>query len=144
MPALHIGILVLMAVAVVLTLLSPFVGWGIRRWHRVPDQDLVRIPTGARNALWLSALLWVMSVSILLPNLLPRKISVEVPSALGIALLFPILAGIMTLGAAVYAVRIWAKQQGRSTVRVLYSVAVVAFFLFLWQLSVWNLLGWNY
>jgi hypothetical protein len=33
---------------------------------------------------------------------------------------------------------------GRRLTRVLYSSTVLAFITFLWQLSVWNLLGWRF
>ncbi|MBT8397966.1 MAG: beta-lactamase family protein, partial [Gemmatimonadetes bacterium] len=143
-PAPHLVIFILAIATTLLALLSPILGWIIRKWHKVPSHELVRIPGGARATLWFTALLFVVAAFLIGPNLTPSKLSVEVPGLLGMGFLFPILAGLMTLGAAVYAGRIWAKRQGRFTVRVFYSVAVLAYILFLWQLYVWNFLGWNY
>jgi hypothetical protein len=44
----------------------------------------------------------------------------------------------------VYGLLIWKRGRGRFLGRCAYSLVVVAFFVFLWQLSVWNLLGFKY
>jgi len=63
---------------------------------------------------------------------------------MGFFFLLPILAAFPSVGSLAYAIRLWVKGEGRPTVRVLYSLAAVVFCAFLWQLNVWNLLGWKY
>ena len=140
----HIPLLILAIVTIVVTLLSPVIGWGSRRWYGVHAEDLSRLPVHARRSLWLAAAMFGVGVSSIFVILQTGSLSREVPWSLGLALLIPILAVVPTLGSAVFAVRMWGRGEGRPAVRVLYSVAVVSFTLILWQLSVWNLLGWKY
>jgi hypothetical protein len=105
---------------------------------------MARIPGRARLAIWIAALLFAVAVVSIVAMVAGGEIAVEVPSALWVVLLIPILAGVSTLVSLLYAVRIWRKGEGRRTARVLYTLAAVVFCLFLWQMSVWNLLGWNY
>jgi CubicO group peptidase (beta-lactamase class C family) len=141
------GFLVLMAavLTVAITLLSPFGGWAVRRWHGVRAIEVVRMPGTARLAIRLTAILFALGLIALLFVLRdPTVIAVEVPAGLGVALLFPMLATIPTLGSALFAVQLWRRRQGRATVRVLYTLGAMAFCLFVWQLAIWNLLGWQY
>ena len=73
-----------------------------------------------------------------------NQIAIAVPTALSVLLAFPIVAGLLTLVAAYFAILLWRHGEGRRTGRVLYSVAVISFGLFVWQLHVWNLLGWRF
>ncbi|MCJ7627996.1 MAG: hypothetical protein MUO50_06355, partial [Longimicrobiales bacterium] len=143
-PGLHLPIVIFAALAIVLTLLSPFIGWAVRRWFRVPAGELVRISKGARLTIWLAALLFAIGASLILLTIANEGVAVELPGGLGLIFLIPVLAAVPTLASLVFSVGMWRKGDGRPTVRVFYSVAVVAFCIFLWQLNVWNLLGWNY
>lgn len=143
-PGLHFPILILSVVTIVVTLLSPLIGWGIRRWFGVPARDLVRIPKRARVTIWLAALLFAAAAALIGMKVMTDQIAVELPKGLGPIFLIPILAAVPSLGSLFCAIRMWMRGEGRLTVRVLYSVATVTFCLLLWQLNVWNLLGWNY
>lgn len=59
------------------------------------------------------------------------------------ALLLPVLAGLLTLGAVVVAVRHWREHTGTRGARLRYSGVVAASIVFLWSLHMWNLLGWR-
>ncbi|MFH1763561.1 MAG: serine hydrolase domain-containing protein [Gemmatimonadota bacterium] len=143
-PGLHLPIAIFAGLAILLTLLSPFIGWAVRRWFRVPAGELVRISRGARYTIWLAALLFAVGTCLLILNVANEGIAVELLGGLGLIFLIPVLAAVPTLASLLFAVGMWKKGEGRLTVRVFYSLAVVAFCLFLWQLNVWNLLGWNY
>lgn len=143
-PGVHVPIFILAVLTILITLLSPFLGWAIRKWHRIPKDTLNRIPGPARLTLWLAAFLFVLGLGLAAPQLVTGKIATEVAPILGFAFLLPILASVLTLGTVFFSLRSWIKSQGRLTVRVLYSVASISLCLFVWQLSVWNLLGWHY
>ena len=64
-------------------------------------------------------------------------------TGLKIALALPVLAGLLALGAAVFAARHWKTGAGTRGARLRYSSAVVIALLFAWSLSQWNLLGWR-
>lgn len=143
-PGLHVPILILAVISIFLTLPAPFLGWAVRKWHRIPKDGLNRIPGRARLTLWLAAFLFVAGLGLAAPSLVTGKIATEIPGSLGFALLLPVLASVLSVGALLFSLSIWMKSQGRLTVRVLYSVASISLCLFAWQLSVWNLLGWYY
>lgn len=143
-PRLHFFILAFALISIALTLVSPILGWIIRRWHNVPTQSMVRIPGVARFSLWVAALLFGVAAVLLLTRVANEGIAVALPSGLWFIFLLPILAAIPTLASLVFAVGIWRRGEGRFTVRVLYSFAAVSFCFLLWQMSVWNWLGWNY
>jgi CubicO group peptidase (beta-lactamase class C family) len=139
------AVLFILAIAtIVLTLLSPLVGWVVRRWYGVAAGDLVRIGRGARLALWVASLLFGVGLLLIAARVASSNIAVELPPELGIIFLLPVLAIVPTLASVLFAFRIWTKAEGRLTVRVLYTAAVLVFCLFLGQLYVWNMLGWNY
>ena len=143
-PALHVPILILAIATVTLTLFSPLAGGGIRRWFGVQAGDLVQIPRAARATLWFAAFFFAMGMILIGANVMNDSVAVEMPKGMGFFFLMPVLAAVPTLGSVFYAIRLWVKGEGRPTVRVLYSVAAISFCVFLWQLNVWNLLGWNY
>jgi CubicO group peptidase (beta-lactamase class C family) len=138
-----IGLLFFVTAAVIL--LSPFVGWAARRWYGVRAHDLARIPGVARLVSWTAAALFAVGVASLVFILRdPTIIAVAVPGSLWVALLIPVVALLPTLAWVALAVQLWRKGWGRRTVRILYSLAAVVFCFFVWQLTVWNLLGWRY
>jgi hypothetical protein len=120
-------------------------GWGARRWYGVRGAELVRIPPGARLVLRLAAasfLVFALGMVTVLAD--PTAIAVEIPVGLPLVLVFPLLGVAFTAAAFLYAVRILGRGEGRATVRVAYSLAVLSFLTLLWQLGTWNLLGWQY
>jgi hypothetical protein len=143
-PGLNLPLLVLAGVCMALTLIFPFVGWAIRRWHGVSTDDMVRVAKGARRAAWLAALLFGVAVVLILALVATPNIAVAMPPGLGIIFLLPILAIVPTAAMVLFTFRMWTRGEGRPTVRVLYTIATVSFCLFLWQLHTWNLLGWHY
>jgi len=63
---------------------------------------------------------------------------------LQIALALPVIAGLLTIGAIVVAVRHWRSGAGTLSARVTYSVVIAASLVFMWSLNMWNLLGWRF
>jgi hypothetical protein len=143
-PRVNKPLLVIAGACMVLTLIFPFLGWAIRRWHGVMPIDMVRIPAGARRAAWIASLLFGVALLLIVALVATGNVAVEVPSGLGVVFLLPILAIVPTAAMILFTYRMWRKGEGRPTVRVLYTVATVAFCTFIWQLHTWNLLGWNY
>jgi hypothetical protein len=143
-PGLNLPLLVIAGACMVLTLIFPFLGWAIRRWHGVMSIDMVRIPAGARRAAWIASLLFGVALLLIMALVASGSVAVEMPSGLGIIFLLPILAIVPTAAMILFTIRMWRKGEGRPTVRVLYTIATVAFCAYLWQLHTWNLLGWHY
>jgi len=143
-PVLHLLLFVLAAISIIVTLVSPPVGWGIRKWHGLAADDMVRVSRGARRAAWAAALLFAVATVLIFAMVATGQVAVSMPPGLGVVFLLPILAILPTLAMVIFTVRMWRQEEGRPTVRVFYSVATVAFCMFLWQLHTWNLLGWHY
>lgn len=59
------------------------------------------------------------------------------------ALLLPVLAGLLTIGAIAMAVRHWRSGAGTRGARLRYSAVIAFSIVFLWSLNTWNLLGWR-
>ncbi|MGH7444493.1 MAG: serine hydrolase domain-containing protein, partial [Longimicrobiales bacterium] len=64
-------------------------------------------------------------------------------TGLKLALLLPILAGLLTIGALIMAFRNWRDRTGTRGARLRYNTVVVAAIVFMWSLNMWNLLGWR-
>ena len=64
-------------------------------------------------------------------------------TALKAALVLPVLAGLLTIGAVVMAVRHWRDHAGTRAARLRYSAVIAFSVIFLWSLNTWNLLGWR-
>ncbi len=132
-------------VMVVGTLVAWPLGWGVRRWYGVGAAELVRIPGRARSTLRMAAgsfLAFAVGMGTVLAD--PTAIAVGVPAGLPVVLFFPILGAAFTAASFVYAVRLVGRKEGRRVVRVAYALAVLSFLTLLWQMEVWNLLGWRY
>jgi CubicO group peptidase (beta-lactamase class C family) len=143
-PSFQLLILLLAVSSIFLTLLAPLFGWVVRRWYKVPARDLRRIPARARLSIRLAGTLFAGFLLLLLVTGFTGAPHIEQPAMFGFTFLLPILAIVPTVASAWFAIGFWVKGKGRPAVRVFYSLAVVAFCLFIWQLNVWNLLGWNY
>lgn len=144
-PGLHLFVFVFAITMIVGTVLSWPVGWMLRRWYGVSAATLERMPAPKRLVLVSAAflfLIFLLGMAIVLSD--PNQIAIAIPTALSVLLAFPIVAGLLTLVAAYFTVLLWRRGEGRLTGRVLYSAAVVSFVLFVWQLHVWNLLGWRF
>ena len=120
-------------------------GWLARRWYGVKKEDLPRIPAKARLALRLTAavfLVFLVGIVVVVGSD-PEAIAVAIPTSLKILLALPLVGAVLTLVCVYCAVVIQQQRFGRRLTRFAYSSTVLAFVLFLWQLNVWNLLGWK-
>jgi len=120
-------------------------GWLARRWYRVKNEDLARIPAQARWALRLTAavfLAFLLGLALVVGSD-AEAIAISVPASLKILLAFPLVGAALTLACVYYAVVVQQQEFGRRLGRLAYSTTVLAFVLLLWQLNVWNLLGWK-
>jgi hypothetical protein len=61
-----------------------------------------------------------------------------------VLLALPVIAVPLLLAALYSALRAWRKGQGTWLGRGAYTLVVLAGLAFVWQLWVWNLLGWRY
>lgn len=141
-PILHLVIAFFWGVMAVGTLVAWPLGWAARKWYGVKGEELERIPRRARMMLWLAAFLFL--VGLVLSATDENFIAVEIPAHVKVLLLLPILGAGLTLLALAYAVRLYRRKEGRPANRFLYSATVISFLLLLWQLDVWNLLGWTF
>jgi CubicO group peptidase (beta-lactamase class C family) len=64
-------------------------------------------------------------------------------TGLKVAFTLPVLAVLLTLGAAAAAVRQWRGNLGTRAARLRYGATVALALVFAWSLNVWNLLGWR-
>jgi CubicO group peptidase (beta-lactamase class C family) len=144
-PFLHAAILVLAAMMMAGTVAAWPLGWLARRWYRVRSDDLPRIPTRARLALWLTAAVFLVFLlgMLVVVGSDPEAIAIAVPASLKVLLALPLVGIALTLVCVYCAVVIQQQGFGRRLGRLAYSATVLACVLFLWQLSVWNLLGWR-
>jgi len=144
-PILHAVLGITTLILILGTLAAWPLGWAVRRWFWVGKKKGARISDRARLALWLAAaayLVFVVGLFIALSD--PTSIAVRITPGLRGVLLLPFLGGACSAVALVFAlVNLWRKE-GTRTGRVLYTLSSVAFLVLLWQLSVWNLLGWRF
>lgn len=141
----HAAVLVFTLVMMGGTVAAWPLGWLARRWYGVRKEDLVRIPTKARLVLWLTSavfLVFLVGMGVVVGSD-PEAIAVAIPPALRALLALPLVGIGLTLVCVYCAVVIQQQGFGRRLGRVAYSATVLAFVLFLWQLGVWNLLGWR-
>jgi hypothetical protein len=144
-PILHYVLFALTAAFMAATLMALPWGWAARRWYGVRAEELVRFPRRARLTLWWAAfshLLFLVGLVISLAN--PNVITEEITLVLRVALLIPFLGGLLSLGSLFFALRAFQLRQGRAIARVFYSGAALFFSIFIWQLHVWNLIGWRF
>ncbi|MDP2955406.1 MAG: serine hydrolase domain-containing protein [Longimicrobiales bacterium] len=144
-PMLHLALVVFAGIMIVGTVVAWPLGWLARRWYGVKAEDLVRIPTRARLFLWLTAvvfLVFFLGLAVVMGSD-PEGIAVAVPTSLRVLLLLPLAGGGLTLVCLYCALVIQQQGFGRRLTRIAYSTTVLAFMLLLWQLNVWNALGWR-
>lgn len=145
-PGLNRILLLFAAVMIGGTVVAWPLGWLARRWYGVKKEELERIPSKARLALWITAatfLLFMVGFAVLMITD-PQGIAVAVPATVKVLLILPLLGGALTLLCLYCAVTIQQQGFGRTLARLAYSTTVLAFFTLLWQLNVWNLLGWRF
>lgn len=121
-------------------------GWLARRWYGLKTDEVERIPARARLALRVTAgvfFVFLVGFGVIMAAD-PQGIAVAVPLALKLLLLLPVAGIPLTLWCLYLALALQQKQLGRKLVRMAYSTTVLAFMVFLWQLDVWNVLGWRF
>jgi len=143
-PGLNLVVLILGLGSVGLALLLPILAWAMRWWYGIVLDDLDRIPRTARGSLTLAAILFAAGTGIVVVVMSSGDLPDSPLSVAGFGLGLLLLAVLPTLVAAVSAIRMWMKGDGRFTIRIAYTVAALSFCLFLWQLNNWNLLGWKF
>ena len=120
-------------------------GWATRRWYGLRLAPEERLPPRARMTLWTAAALFLaFFVGLVIALSDPTVIAVKITAGLRLVLLLPILAALFTAVALFFVFRIFRTGAGRRTTRVLYALTTLSFCVLVWQLHVWNLLGWRF
>jgi CubicO group peptidase (beta-lactamase class C family) len=139
-PRLHWVVLGLAVVVFVLTLLAA-AGRLARRRFGTPR------PEDALPGRWMVVLVAALNVAFLVAVGVILGSSgglLEGPlTGLKVALALPVIAALLTIGAAVTAVRHWRGGVGTRGARLRYGATVALAVLFVWSLNQWNLLGWR-
>jgi CubicO group peptidase (beta-lactamase class C family) len=144
-PTLHAVLGGLAGFMIVVTFLALPLGWITRKWYGVNPDDLERLPSRSRLSLWwASALYLAFFIGLLISLAEPDIITEEITLGLRISLLIPFVAGVFTVASVWFALQAVLKAQGRTISRFFYSAAAFSFCIFIWQLHVWNLLGWRF
>lgn len=142
---LHFTLLALVGIMIAGTVLALPWGWAARKWYGLKDEDLTRLPRKTRLSLWGAAALYLAFFVGLTASLADPGAVVEgIPPGLRITLLIPFLGALFTAASVWFGIRAFQLGQGLLITRVLYSAAALSFCAFIWQLHVWNLLGWRF
>ena len=119
--------------------------WLLRRHYRARLERDRRLPASARWLLFAAAALLIafaLGLAVVLSD--PTAIAFGVPRSLVVVLALPVLAAPLLVAAFFSAGRAWKGRQGTFVGRAAYNVAVLAGLALVWQLFVWNLLGWQF
>jgi hypothetical protein len=101
-----------------------------------------RLPLAARAVLWLgSAAFLAFFVGLGYYMRDPIEIVFGLEPGLRRVLLLPIAGMVFAAASLVAAIWIWRLRRGKLWARLAYSAVVIAFFVVVWQLAVWRLLG---
>ncbi|MEE2778009.1 MAG: serine hydrolase domain-containing protein [Acidobacteriota bacterium] len=139
---LHALLLVSSSALLVATLVLQPLGAYLRWRYHAPLEREYRVPTSARVVLWVGSLMFVVfGVSLAVEMSDPLEIIFGVTPGLRTVLALPLVAAVLALIALTFAVWLWREQQGRFLARLSYTAVVIAFFVLLWQLAIWRLLG---
>ena len=134
-PRLHIWILGLGLLVFLLTVVAAVVRLLTGRGSKgLPDRKLL-------VALASAFLLAVLSL-----GLLPLSIQSLLYDRLGgikYVLVFPVIGALLTIWAAIAAVRQWRAGTSPVMARIRFTTVVLVAILFVWSLNTWNLLGWK-
>ncbi len=72
------------------------------------------------------------------------ELAYGVTTAAKVLLVLPVLASVLTLGSALFALRLWMTGSGGLRGRLFYTAVTLASTALLWLASYWNLLGFRY
>lgn len=144
-PMLHTVLGVAALILILGTVAAWPLGWATRRWYGLRLAPEERLPSRARMTLWTAAALFLaFFVGLVIALSDPTIIAVKITAGLRVVLLLPILAALLTAAALFFVVRIFRTGAGRRTTRVLYTLTTLSMVVLVWQLHVWNLLGWRF
>lgn len=141
-PSLHRNILILGLATLLGCLLAAIIRFFIRN---TPGRPAVpaSVASGRRLLAWTAVMILVFCGAIAAIASKPGALFGDTPMSLKVALLFPVLGLLLTLGAAWAAIRQWQSGDGTFWMRLRHTGAVVILLLFFWSLNTWNLLGWR-
>jgi hypothetical protein len=74
----------------------------------------------------------------------PSAIAVRITSGLRFVLVLPLVAAVLSVAALLFGFRNHRTGAGRRTSRFFYTLSALFFCTLIWQLSVWNLMGWRF
>ena len=133
--ALHLALWALATLASLAILIGGIVA--LRRHPRSPS-----LGRGWLVGAALAQVAFMVAVVLLSGNLVTLILNGD-ETPIKIALVFPILAALFTLGALVAGVRRWRASGVPVGARLRFGGAIVILALFFWSLAEWNLLGWK-
>ncbi len=127
------------------TLVFPF----IRRFiERSSDRLLGRREPAHPIARVLASLLSLVDLAFLVGLVIvlhdPTVLLAGVPPGLSLILVLPLVGGVLTVMLLVVAFFAWRGGYWHWAARLHFSLVTMAALTFLWQLSYWNMLGWQY
>ena len=141
----HYTMLMVSIILILLTLIGGPLKYYIRKDYKREINSARKIPLSARLTSWCAALCFFLFFIIFgLGMGEPNAIVYGVPTAVKIALAFPLVATFFTVFVWYFVIMIWANKAGNVMARLSYSFFGIACTLLLWQLNYWNLLGYYY
>jgi hypothetical protein len=143
-PGFHLVILGLGIVVLIGVIGAAIVRYFGSRSNARPPADAL-VTRGRRLMLVVAVLVvgFLASVAGLASDPVKHILGNEIGS-LRASLTLPVLALLLTLGAAGVAVMQWLRGAGSLAHRVRHTLAVVVSLAFFWSLNTWNLLGWKF
>jgi CubicO group peptidase (beta-lactamase class C family) len=74
----------------------------------------------------------------------PEQVMYGVPMLLKVALIFPLIGGVLAVGVLGFTLIAWAKRYWYGCRRFTYTLVLIAAVVFLWVLYFYNLIGWRF
>ena len=138
--SLHQGVLGLGLVVALGILIAAYIRWLNRKHLPRPAPS---VATGRRLLVWAAILLLCFPLGVMLVATNPERLFNGPYTMFYGVLVFPVLAGLVTLVAAWFGLKQWREGAGTLGGRLRYAGAILTFALVLWSLNAWNLLGWK-
>ena len=143
---LHIAILI----ATVFTILFIILGWPfialIRKNHQRNLPAPLLIPFPAKLVAWICAACFMIFLLLIMLSTsgAGQELIMRIPIGVKIAMFFPFLAIPFLLLMILQSVILWKMKDIKWRSRLFYYFSIIIFLAFYWQLTFWNILGWNY
>jgi CubicO group peptidase (beta-lactamase class C family) len=143
-PQFHLLVLVVCLLIFLSTFVFPIVALFVWR----PERSMLAKPSPSHPlARWLAGLTSLSCVGFLvalgLSLVEPTEFVFGVPMLLRLSLVLPLIGGALTIILLVTSMMAWKGRYWGWGARLHYTLVAAAALIFLWQLSYWNLLGWN-